>query len=210
MHTVVIQRIESVGPQRRARRIFFDDGSPPRTTSAAAFKLLGVDTGSPVDPNELSETLSESEPRLARERALKLLGYRERSRSELHQRLMESGYPREVVDDIVERYCEVELVDDARFAAAWVRSRAGRGYGRQRIARELADKGVSPHVVEAVIASELVGDDVSHAREALRGKIPRDAKERERLVRRLVSRGFDLRTAVDAVGRVEGPTSSSH
>jgi regulatory protein len=199
-----IQRIESVGPDRRARRLFFDDSSEPRVTSAAALKLLSLDVGSEVDLEELLTALAEHEPQLARDRALQLLGYRERSRAELRQRLLDNGYPARVVDSVVDRFCEVELVDDARFASAWVRSRGGAGYGRRRIARELEEKGVDEFIIQAALDEELLDDELSRARASLRGRLPRDAKDRERLVRRLVSRGFEFRTALDAVGRAPG------
>ena len=196
-----IQRIENAGPDVRARRLVFDDASTPCVTSAAVLKLLSLDVGSAVDTDQLRAALAEHEPRLARERALQLLGYRERSRAELRQRLLDNGYSRDVVDPVVERFCEVELVDDRRFASAWVRTRASAGYGRHRIARELAEKGVDDDIISAALDDELRSDELSRATAALRGRRPRDAKDRERLVRRLVSRGFEFRIAHDAVGR---------
>ena len=178
----------------------FDDYSPPRVVSSAALKLLGLEAGSTVEIAELEQALAEHEPRLARERALQLLGYRERSCSELRQRLLDGGYPTGVVDAVVHRFCEVELVDDRRFAAAWVRSRASAGYGRRRILHELADKGVADDVASAAVEEGLGDDEVRRARQSLRGRQPRDNKDRERLVRRLVVRGFDLRVALEAVG----------
>jgi regulatory protein len=202
--STTIQRIESVGPDRRARRLFFEDSSEARVTSAAVLKLLSLDVGSEVDLDQLHAALAEQEPQLARERALQLLGYRERSRAELRQRLLENGYPTGVVDSVVDRFCEVELVDDVRFASAWVRTRASGGYGRRRIARELAEKGVDESIINSALSDELTDDELCRARASLRGRQPRDAKDRQRLVRRLVSRGFEFRTALDAVDRDPG------
>ena len=195
-----IVRIESVGPDARARRLFFEDDSTPRVTSVAALKLLGLDVGCTVERRELFDALAQHEPALARERALQLLGYRERSSGELRQRLLDNGYPCTVVHAVVARFCEVELVDDRRFASAWVRSRASAGYGRRRILRELADKDIDAEIAEIALDEELTTDELTRARDALRGRQPRDPRDRERLVRRLVTRGFELRTALDAVG----------
>lgn len=202
--SATVERIESVGPDSRARRISFSDGSAPRTTSAAALKLLGLESGSEVEPLQLLEELAKHEPQLARDRALQLLGYRERSRQELYQRLRDNGYPDNVVAAVVARFCEVELVDDARFASAWVRSRISAGYGSRRIRRELAEKGVDDDLIAAAIEEEAVDDELSRARASLRGSAARDSRERERLIRRLVSRGFELRVAVEAVGPLAG------
>jgi len=197
-----IERIESVGPEARARRVCFADGSPDRTTSAAAIKLLRVEAGSVVDRDDLLRQLEDAEPQLARDRALQLIGYRERSRHELRDRLVRDGYPHVVANAVVARFCEVELVDDERFAGAWIRSRLASGHGLRRIRRELAEKGVADHVIEEALLENAGDDELARASASLRGRVPRDAKERQRLVRRLVARGFDLRVAVDAVGRV--------
>jgi regulatory protein len=194
-----IQRIESVGPDAKARRLIFEDASEPRVTSAAILKLLALEAGCAVDMEQLRMDLAENEPRLARERALQLLGYRERSCAELRQRLHDNGYPRSVVNDVVDRFCEVELIDDARFASAWVRSRVSAGYGRRRVARELAEKGIDDALIQSALEEEMGDDELRRAMDSLRGRRPRDAKERERLIRRLVSRGFELRVALEAV-----------
>ena len=91
----------------------------------------------------------------------------------------------------------MELVDDRRFASAWARSRAAAGYGRRRILRELAEKGIDDDTALAAVEEELSGDEAARAREALRGRVPRDHKDRERLIRRLVSRGFEVRVALE-------------
>ena len=119
--------------------------------------------------------------------------------------LRDNGYPDATVGEVVSRFCEVELVDDRRFAFAWVRSRANAGYGRRRILRELAEKGIDDDTAQAAVDEELSGDELSRAREALRHRVPRDAKDRERLVRRLVARGFEVRVALDAVGPTPEP-----
>jgi regulatory protein len=203
-----IQRIESVGPDARARRICFEDHSASRVTSAAALKLLGLTVGSVVDRQELLDELGRCEPRLARERALQLIGYRERSCHELSQRLRDNGYPIPTVAEVVSRFCEVELVDDHRFASAWARSRANAGYGRRRILRELAEKGIDDDTALEAVEDELSGDELTRAQEALRGRVPRGGKDRERLIRRLVARGFEVRVALDAVGPSPEPAES--
>lgn len=197
-----IARIETAGPERRARRIVFDDGAEPRITSAAVVKSLGLEVGVSVDPTTLEQALHGCEYDLAKERALQLLGYRERSSAELVLKLDNTGYPHDISVAVMRRFVEVELVDDTRFASVWVRSRRAAGYGARRIARELHEKGVDGQLVEAVLEQGGEGaDQLQAARAALRGRVPRDRAEYNRLVRRLVSRGFELSVALEAVGR---------
>ena len=44
------------------------------------------------------------------------------------------------------------LQSDARYAGAYVRSRADRGYGPQRIALELKQRGASAEIIQAALA----------------------------------------------------------
>ena len=195
-----IVRIEDAGPGRKARRLVFDDDTPSRITSAAAVKELCLTAEEPVDADALEEALAEVEPGLAKERALRLLGYRERSEAELAAKLVDSGYGDAIVASIVTRFRELGLVDDERFASTLVRSRVAAGFGKRRIQRELADKGVATHIASAALEDDCPGEaQVSRARESLRGRTATDRKTRDRLVKWLVSRGYDLSTAIETV-----------
>ena len=204
-----IIRIENAGPAFRARRIFFDGDPEPRTTSAAVVKRLGIEADTDVDRDDLELKIATEEVPLAKERALQLLGYRERSAAELLSKLKDGGYPESVASAIVQRYQEVELVDDTRFAFAWARSRLAAGYGARRISRELAEKGVSPEVVTSAL--EQAGepaDEPELALNSLRGRAPRDRQDGQRLVRRLLGRGFSMSAALCAVESARLATQS--
>ena len=56
---MTILRIETAGPDGRARRICFDDATS-RLTSAAAVKELGLEAGFAAGPAEVDATLSDS------------------------------------------------------------------------------------------------------------------------------------------------------
>jgi regulatory protein len=196
-----IIRIEDAGPERKARRLVFDDGSEPRTTSAVVAKELGLEEGLELSADALEMALQQAEPPRAKERALQLLGYRERSVAELTRKLRDSGYGAPLVLATVARCAELGLVDDERFAEAWVRSRTSAGHGSRGIRRELTEKGVSPHVIAAALERECATDqELARARAALRGQRALNRKDRDRLVRRLVARGFDLPMAFQVVG----------
>jgi regulatory protein len=199
--SVVIERIETAGPDRRARRLVFSDPSlEPRLTSEAAVRCLGLEEGALVDSDELEGLLATCEPACARERALRILGHRERSARELARRLHDDGYPAAVVAEVVERFTELELVDDARFAELWIRTRTTAGFGPQRIRRELREKGIPDDIVAAYLEQSQDSDLVANARSML-SSAPLDTKaERERALRKLVRKGFDFSTALKAIG----------
>jgi regulatory protein len=195
-----LERIETCGPDRRARRLTISSLDEPRTTAAAVVKALDLEEGGVYDADTFWRDLDEAETTCAKERATAVLGYRERSSRELERRLTDDGYPDGLARDIVTRYADLGLVDDVRFASVWTRSKAAAGMGPQRIERDLAAKGIAP-LTAAQAISEVFGDAdlVAQARSALRGKTPCDRRERERMIRRLVTRGYSLSTALAAV-----------
>lgn len=192
-------RTERAGPDLRARRLVFDDEST-RTTSAAASRILGLEEGVELGADAIEAALAEVEPRLAKDHALRLLGYRERSTAEVRTRLTDAGHPSPVVEGVLVRFRELELLDDARFADMWARSRAAAGYGRRRVARELSQKGVDAETAQVALdAAFSPASQAERARAVLRGSRPSTRAERDRLLRRLVARGFDVGTALEAL-----------
>lgn len=108
----------------------------------------------------------------AREIALRRLSVRARSRSELARDLRSRDVPAEAAAEVLERFTEVGLIDDAAFAAEWVESRGHRS-GASRLRQELRQKGVAEeHIAEAIGARDGEADLVT---------------ARELAVRRLVS-----------------------
>ena len=80
---------------------------------------------------------------MAREIGLRLLDARARSRAELAEAMAKKFVPAEVITEILDRFEEVGLVDDAQFAALWVegqqrRMKSGRVL-RQELRRMLID-----------------------------------------------------------------------
>lgn len=169
-----------------------------------------------LDPDELRAAIaavearpsgSEDLPPLAPEAheaasvALRLLRYRPRSEHELRQRLLDKEHPAEAVDEALDRVRVWGLIDDADFAAEWVRGRRRRrGRSRGALERELRDKGVAEaHIADAVSDID-VSDDRRQAAELVRERLARrpgattagraDQGERRRLVAFLARRGY--------------------
>lgn len=91
------------------------------------------------------------------EAAAVFLGVRPRSVAETRQRLRHLGYPDALVDRVLERLIEMDYLDDAAFARAWVESRdRARPRGEMVLRRELGLKGVARSVVDEIL-TERVG-----------------------------------------------------
>lgn len=198
---VTIQHIENAGPKHRARRLILSDAAfQPIVTSAAVVRMLSLAEGDDLDRDELSAALAEAEAECARTRALYLLGYRDRSHRELVTHLTDDGYSEALAAEIARRMTELGYVDDVRFAHSWVRTRTAAGIGPVRVRRELRDKGISDAVAEATLAEAAEVSDPVQAARVLLGNLPLSSRaDRERALRRLVRRGFDVSCALQAL-----------
>jgi regulatory protein len=112
-------------------------------------------------PGPAEDDLGDPE-QVARNVCLRALTGAPKTRAQLAELLARRGVPDDAADNVLDRFTEVGLVDDAAFARAWVSSRqAGRGLARRALRAELRAKGVEPEV--AAEAVELVDDDDERA-----------------------------------------------
>lgn len=107
-----------------------------------------------------------------REACLRLLAVRPRSRTELAQRLRRKGYESAQVNPVLDRLAEVELIDDAVFANAWVQSRHSfSGKGRRALAAELRLKGVEDSIAAAALEQVDASSEEQRARALVRKRL---------------------------------------
>jgi regulatory protein len=138
----------------------------------------------------------------AKDRALRLLGVRWRSRAELHHRLRLAGFAPEEIDDAMQDLDRVGLIDDARFARAVVADRAGRRLaGDREIRSVLRQKGIAEDTAAAAMAA--AGDESERALDLARKRAARlsgldPAVAFRRLHGLLLRRGFGPQVARDA------------
>ena len=130
----------------------------------------------------------------AKDRALRLLGVRWRSRAELQQRLRQAGFGPDDISGAIEELERAGLVDDARFAQAVVADRAGRRLSGDRAIRTaLFQKGVAADVADAALLD--AGEESDRALELARKRAGRlagldPAVALRRLNGLLLRRGF--------------------
>ncbi len=138
--------------------------------------------------------MSEQET-LLRRAAMDLLARREHSRRELAGKLRGRVDSLDELEDVLDRLEEDHLLSDERFVEAFIRARAGRGYGSVRIRQELQQKGIdSENIQQGLEAFDV--DWQRLAREARIRKFgtgqPVDNRDRNRQMRYLQYRGFDM------------------
>ncbi|WP_431830678.1 regulatory protein RecX [Propioniciclava flava] len=78
---------------------------------------------------------------------LRLLDSRARSRAELVEAMAKKAVPEAVIAEVLDRFEDVGLVDDAQFAALWVEGQQRRMKSGRVLRQELRRKGVSDDVI---------------------------------------------------------------
>lgn len=84
--------------------------------------------------------------------ALRYLAMREHSRWQLHQKLQRK-FPEEVelIQRVLDQLAEDNAQSEARFADAYARHRAHKGYGPVKIRYELQQRGMSTDLIDAAL-----------------------------------------------------------
>jgi regulatory protein len=155
----------------------------------------------------------------AREVCLRLLSLAPRTRAQLADALRKRGIPDAAANEVLGRYEDVGLIDDAAFARAWVESRHySRGLAGRALSAELRQRGVAADEIRAAIDEQLGPDaEVGAARRLVAGKLaatrglPAEQRTR-RLAGLLARKGYPaglafrvIREALEAEGEAVLP-----
>lgn len=148
-------------------------------------------TGGQGGGTDSSRAEKESSPQDPAEQAraicLRLLTGTPRTRKQLADALREREIPQEVADEVLSRFEDVGLINDASFAGAWVESRHhGRGLARRALARELRTKGVDPVLIDEALGQLDSDREEETARALVARRLPATrGLDRDRRIRRL-------------------------
>lgn len=108
----------------------------------------------------------------ARQVCLQLLEIRPRTRSELATALTKKGVPDEAAAQVLGRFAEVGIIDDALFASLWVSSRhRGRGLASRALAQELRRKGVDDETAQEALEALDPAQEEATARALVQRKL---------------------------------------
>jgi regulatory protein len=143
------------------------------------------------------------------ELALKALGYKERTESELRDWLAERGVEVAEIEQVIALLTEAGAIDDASFARRYADDkRLLAGWGPDRIVTALERRGVVREHIEAALSSEDDSAQLDRATSLLadRGLNCASERERERALGLLVRRGYPLELAYEAVRAAERAT----
>ncbi len=139
------------------------------------------------------------------ERAVKLLAARARTELELDRALERANVSEPERKAVLARLRELGYLDDRETARFRAHSMVRRGDGPRKIAQRLAGQGVpQPDAAAAVQEAKAEKTDDELAREALekklKGRKPKDDREKQKLLRSLIAKGHRPGAAARALG----------
>jgi len=142
---------------------------------------------------------------------LRRLSHAPRTRAELEKDLARRGADPEVSAQVLDRFEEVGLIDDASYARMWVESRhRGKALARSVLKQELRQRGVDSESID--VALEQIDDDAEYQRalefasRKARVKPGEDsAKALSRLAGQLARKGYPAGVCFSVSKEVLGP-----
>ncbi|ETX04182.1 MAG: hypothetical protein ETSY2_30260 [Candidatus Entotheonella gemina] len=185
----------SVQKRNKERVSVFLDGEYAFSLSLNA--ALALKRGQQLNEADIEQLQGEDDVLRAYHNALRLLGYRPRSRLEVERHLRQKGYEAEAIEAAMARLVANRYIDDEAFARSWLNHRERlRPSGARGLSHELRQKGVEREIIEEVL-TEL--DEETSAWAAIEGKMHRwrgldQAEFRKKVMGFLSRRGFDYAT----------------
>jgi len=151
---MVITRLERQ-KKRRHRVSVYLDGDFAFGCSDEVVYRFGLHKGMAL-PEELRRQIEDEDNRVqAKLAAERLVGTRMRSEKELRQRLKEKEFPPDIIDETIETFKRIRLLDDRAFAEAFVRDRMRmRPRAAAFLRRELRQRGIAADIIESVLEEQ--------------------------------------------------------
>jgi regulatory protein len=179
------------------------------TVPASSVATEGLVIGQAVDEQVRERTGRAADAEAAWRTLLRALERRAFARNDLGRRLARKGHLPEAVEAALERAAQAGLLDDAAYARQYVQSRAARGRGPARVARDLQALGVPRPLIDTAVAAEWPDpSDATASAEAVAVRRATQLKglppevRRRRLLAYLGRRGFSGSAVSDIVRRL--------
>ncbi len=185
----------SVQKRNQERVSVFLDGEYAFSISLNA--ALALKRGQELSQADIDQLQREDDVQRAYHNALRLLGYRPRSRLEIERHLRQKGYETEAIDAAMARLVANRYIDDEAFARSWLNHRERlRPRGARGLSHELRQKGVDRDIIDNILTDL---DEEASAWAAIESKIDRwrgldQTAFRKKVTGFLSRRGFDYDT----------------
>ncbi|MEO0185477.1 MAG: RecX family transcriptional regulator [candidate division WOR-3 bacterium] len=196
-----ISKIE-VQKKNKKRSSIYIDGEFKFGLSNEILLKYDIKEGDELTEEHIKNLLLAEEKERLKQRAYRLLRYRSRSVNEMKQRLINLGYEQEIVDAVVQELIEEGALNDQRFVREFANDYTElKPKGNIFIMNELRKKKVDATLIEDVLRNR---DEKSLIKNILQKKLSNldknNPKEKAKIIRRLLSKGFTPRIIYEVIG----------
>lgn len=161
--------------------------------------------GQQLGEEKIAELKWKDQEEITYQKALNLLNFRQLAEAEIVQKLQKRAIPEEFIESAIARLKRSGLVDDTKFAQAWVENRKEmRPRGRRALAFELKQRGIDPETINDVL------EEVNEEEMAYQVALKRSQRLKEldwgefrlKLTRFLSQRGFNYEVISTVISRL--------
>lgn len=185
--------LTKMSPTKQGRMALFFDEEFAFSVDLETLAIFALQTGMEFTDEEYDELLEKTQYKKAKDRAFKLLGYKSYTRWLLKQRLLREEFPVEVVDEVLDRLEELNLIDDLDYARRCSADLIHlKKYSLSRVRQELRSRGVEEADIDRALM-DADSDPLEQIRQVVEKKYRSalsDEKGRRRAVNGLMRLGY--------------------
>lgn len=198
---MVVTRLEELG---QSKIKVYIDGSYAFLLYQKDIQNFELSEGCSITTEFHDKILEDTVFRRAKQKALAILKFMDRTEQELRIKLADAGYPEEVMNRTIDYVYEYGYLNDARYAASYIRARKNTK-SKLAIKTELLKKGIDKDIIEEAFEVEYRNDESSESEEdaelnAIRKAVAKKTKsveylspeEKQKLMAALYRKGFEI------------------
>lgn len=193
---MIITKIEKQKNNNKRYSIFIDN--------EFAFGIDEVDLlyyklkeNQPLDKQKYDYITNELLLKRAKDKALKYLGYKMRSKNQVVEKLKQDDFPDYVITKVINFLQKYNYINDDDFAKAFIKEKVNlKGYGVYKISYDLKKLGVDPQIFEKYLYNTDFINEEEKVKTLLTKKLKGqslqnlDYKEKQKIYAYLARRGF--------------------
>jgi regulatory protein len=139
--------------------------------SLAEITAAWLKIGQELTPEDIARLDAEDAVEKAKQSAYRYLSYRPRSTAEVRENLLKKEYDETIVEQVLTRLTELNLLNDQEFARFWIEQRETfKPRSQMALRQELYQKGISREIIDAAVAGV---DELAAAQKAAENKAQR-------------------------------------
>ncbi|MEG0368684.1 MAG: regulatory protein RecX [Hungatella sp.] len=188
--------ITSIAPLDQRRSKIFLEENFILVLYQGELRRYHLEVGSELTPEDYREILETILCKRARERALYLMKYSDKTEREIRRKLKDGFYPEEAIDRAVAFLKEYRYIDDESYATRYIEC-YGSKKSRRQMHYDLQQKGLPRELVESLLQASPVDEETQIIRFLQKKDYDMEhtnQKDRSKLVASLARKGFAFDT----------------